>query len=146
MDKNTQKATKLQLPQTKSQLQPQRRGLNINLMKQAAFSAAALILINLLPSEPALAACNATINGRPMTPQECNVIIQVYGQVLPGNYLVDSNGNWVNVNNPQHRGNIYRDAQNNSRGSSGGGKHFNTLIDPTGGCEGGSCVNIIDRY
>ena len=146
MNKTTQKSNNLQQTQSTSQIQPQRKILNLKSIKRAAFSTAALILVNLMPSEPALAACNATINGRPMTPQECNAIIQVYGQVLPGHYLVDANGNWVNVNNSQHRGNIYRDAQNNSQGSSGGGKHFNPLIDPTGGCEGGSCVNIIDRY
>ena len=146
MNKSTQTSTNLQQTQPKSQIQPHRRVLNLTSIKRAAFSTATLILVNLMPSEPALAACNATINGRPMTSQECNVIIQVYGQVLPGHYLVDANGNWVNVNNRNHYGNIYRDAQNNSQGSSGGGKHFNTLIDPTGGCEGGSCVNIIDRY
>lgn len=29
-------------------------------------------------------------------------------------------------------------------GGRANGRHFNTLIDPSGGCEGGSCVNIID--
>ena len=123
----------------------------MTLMKRAAFFSAALVAMTCLPSKTALAACNATINGRPMSPQECATTIQVYGQVIPGDYLVDENGNWVNVNNPLHRGNIYRDAQSqgnqNSYGGSWGGQSVvspHGVYDASGGCEGGSCVNIID--
>jgi hypothetical protein len=109
----------------------------------------------------AQAACNATVNGRPMTEQECAITIQVYGQVIPGDYLVDDYGNWVNVNNPNLRGNTYTDARYNQNnyydgqsydsqpaqgGYFGGGSYVSPrgIYDPSGGCEGGSCVNIID--
>ena len=101
-------------------------------------------------SEPAAAACNATINGRPMTHQECAIAVQVYGTVIPGRYGADANGNWWNLDNPQHYGNTYRDAQRNSQqgygGSFGGDSLFSPkgVYDGSGGCEGGSCVNIID--
>lgn len=98
----------------------------------------------------ASAACNATINGRPMTYQECSIAIQVYGTVIPGRYGVDANGNWWNLDNPRHHGNTYRDAQRNNQQSYGGSFGGHSLAGPngvyegSGGCEGGSCVNIID--
>ena len=101
-------------------------------------------------SGTAFAACNATINGRPMTQQECALAIQVYGTVIPGRYGADANGNWWNLDNPLHQGNTYRDAQRNSRQSYGGSFGGGSLTSPhgvydgSGGCEGGSCVNIID--
>lgn len=81
-----------------------------------------------------------------MTYQECQQAIQIYGQVIPGDYLLDNNGNWVNADNPMHRGNTYRDARRSSGGSWGGGGYVGTtaVYDSTGGCEGGSCVNILD--
>ncbi|HPF60052.1 MAG TPA: hypothetical protein P5149_14890 [Candidatus Competibacteraceae bacterium] len=115
-------------------------------MTRVAFSATALAVMTSLSSETALAACNATVNGRPMSPQECVLALQVYSQVVPGNYRVDNQGNWVNINNPWHRGNTYRDAQR-PRGGAWGGQSLVSprgIYDPTGGCEGGSCVNIID--
>jgi uncharacterized membrane protein YgcG len=121
-------------------------------LKQTAFSAAALAVMICLSSGATLAACNATVNGRPMSLQECALAIQVYGQVLPGDYVVDNNGNWANINNPAHRGNTYRDAQSTHNGGSQGGGSWGGgsivsprgVFDSTGGCEGGSCVNIID--
>ena len=101
-------------------------------------------------SGTAFAECNATINGRPMTYQECSLAIQVYGTVIPGRYGADANGNWWNLDNPLHQGNTYRDAQRNSRQSYGGSFGGGSLSSPhgvydgSGGCEGGSCVNIID--
>ena len=101
----------------------------------------------------AFAACDVMINGRPMTEEECATAIQIYGQVIPGEYLMDEYGNWVNINNPAHRGNTYTDAQNNQNtyqegygGSWGGGSVVSPrgVYDASGGCEGGSCVNIID--
>jgi hypothetical protein len=133
--------------------QTQYRGdLNMTSLKQTAFFAAALAVMTCMSSETTLAACNATVNGRPMNLQECALAIRVYGQVVPGDYVVDNNGNWVNINNPAHRGNTYRDAQSTPSGGSlkGGSWSGGSIVsprgvfDPTGGCEGGSCVNIID--
>ena len=114
--------------------------------KRAVFSTTALVVMLLVSSEVTYAVCNATVNGRPMTQQECALSIQVYGYVIPGDYYVDSYGNWVNVNNPMHRGNTYRDAQGSGGGSWGSGSYVgpNTVYDSSGGCEGGGCVNIID--
>lgn len=124
----------------------------MNMLKRTAFSVSALTVLTLMSSETSLAACNASVNGRPMSVQECSIAIQVYGQVLPGDYLVDNNGNWININNPAHHGNTYLDAQSATGGGSatggswGGGSVVSphAVFDPTGGCEGGSCVNIID--
>ena len=118
----------------------------MNLIKRAAFCAVAMAAIINLVSQTASAACNATVNGRPMTPQECTTAIQVYGRVVPGDYLVDDYGNWVNANNPMHRGNTYTDGRRASSGSWGGGSYVSPrgVYDASGGCEGGSCVNIID--
>ena len=82
-----------------------------------------------------------------MTAAECALNIQVYGGVIPGDYAVDVRGNWINVNNPSHRGNIYMDAQSGTQsGSWDGGSVVSPrgVYDASGGCEGGSCVNIID--
>ncbi|HEX5077552.1 MAG TPA: hypothetical protein VFV80_00270 [Geminicoccaceae bacterium] len=67
------------------------------------------------------AACDATVNGRPMSMELCQVAWQVYGGVLPGNYHVDEAGNWVNLDNPRHAGNFYRDAQTPRAGGGSGG-------------------------
>ncbi|MCU7930492.1 MAG: hypothetical protein KZQ90_06805 [Candidatus Thiodiazotropha sp. (ex Codakia rugifera)] len=115
-------------------------------MKRVTFLTAVLAVTTYISSETALAACNATVNGRPMSQQECAQSIQVYGQVIPGDYLVDGYGNWVNANNPMHRGNTYRDARS-YRGGSWGGQSYvspHSVYDSSGGCEGGGCVNIID--
>ena len=47
--------------------------------------------------------------------------VEIYGGVLPGNYYVDEAGNWVNVDNPAHAGNFYRDAQAPRGGGGSGG-------------------------
>ena len=115
-------------------------------MKRTTFSFLVLAVTTFLSIETALAACNSTLNGRPMSQQECALSILVYGQVIPGDYLMDGYGNWVNANNPMHRGNTYRDSQS-SRGGSWGGQSYVSpggVYDPSGGCEGGDCVNIID--
>ncbi len=114
-------------------------------LNRVTLSVAAAALISTL-SVPAFANCNATINGRPMTLQECALVYRVYGRVIPGAYLMDRYGNWVNVNNRRHRGNIYRDSEGSSSGSWGGGSYVSPhgVYDSSGGCEGGSCVNIID--
>ncbi len=113
---------------------------------RVTYSSLVLAVMTVISSETVLAACNSTVNGRPMSQQECALSMQVYGQVIPGDYLMDQYGNWVNANNPMHRGNTYRDAQS-SRGGSWGGRSYvspNTVYDASGGCEGGDCVNIID--
>jgi hypothetical protein len=121
------------------------------LLNKTALSSSIWAVVICFLCESALAACNANINGRPMSQQECAQVMQVYGQVIPGNYLVDANGNWVNANNPAHRGNLYQDAQATYRSQSQGGSWssksyvgYSGVYDPSGGCEGGSCVNIID--
>lgn len=115
-------------------------------IKQTTILTATLAFTALIPQRVVLAACNSTVNGRPMTVQECNTAIQVYGNVVPGHYYADNNGNWVNLNNPSHRGNTYRDARRQRGGSWGGGSYTSpsAVYDASGGCEGGSCVNIID--
>jgi hypothetical protein len=66
------------------------------------------------------AACNAIVNGQPMSMELCQVASMVYGGVMPGRYHMDQAGNWANIDNPAHAGNIYRDAQM-GRGGGGGG-------------------------
>lgn len=83
------------------------------------------------------AACNATINGRPMTWQECQTIVSVYGSVIPGHYLADDQGNWVNRANPYHRGNIYQDAQRRRYGGGGSSGGDGGMTCGTFGCVGG---------
>jgi hypothetical protein len=82
-----------------------------------------------------------------MSAEECAWNIRVYGGVIPGDYAVDAAGNWVNLRDPAHRGNIYSDAQpQGSQGGSWGGSYTGptAVYDGSGGCEGGSCVNILD--
>ena len=67
------------------------------------------------------AACNATVNGQPMSMEICQTAWQIYGGVVPGNYYVDQAGNWVNIDNPAHRGNFYSDAQGGGGGGGGSG-------------------------
>jgi hypothetical protein len=67
------------------------------------------------------AACNATVNGRPMSMELCQAAWQIYGGVLPGDYYVDEAGNWVNLNDPGHAGNFYSDAQGGGGGGGSGG-------------------------
>lgn len=118
----------------------------MTLIKRAVFFFTTLAVVLGISIESAMAACNATLNGRPMTEQECALSMRVYGQVIPGDYLMDGYGNWVNANNPMHRGNTYRDANRNAGGSWGGRSYVspNAVYDGNGGCEGGDCVNIID--
>jgi hypothetical protein len=107
-----------------------------------------LIALTCFATETAFAACNSTVNGGSMSPEQCAWIIRVYGNVVAGDYAVDDAGNWINIRYPQHRGNIYRDAQRQGgHGGSWGGDSYtspNTVYDGSGGCEAGSCVNIID--
>jgi hypothetical protein len=116
-------------------------------MKMLALKGIVALGVFAAAASPAHAACGATINGYPMTPQQCALAIQIYGTVIPGRYGADANGNWWNLDNPRHRGNTYLDAQR-ARNSAGGGRrtgrHTSTVIDTSGGCEGGSCVNILD--
>lgn len=121
----------------------------MTLVRKATFFAV-LAVMTCLSSEKALAACSSTVNGRPMSVQLCNVTTRVYGRVSPGHYRMDNRGNWFNIYNPRHRGNIFRDAERSVPygGNNPGADRRPTddppiLIDPSSGCEGGSCVNII---
>jgi len=93
----------------------------------AALSAATLVSAIVFSPE-AEAACGAQLNGRPMTAQECISLRSIYGSVLPGRYASDGRGNWVNLDNPGHRGNIYTDRR---RGGGGGGGGGLTCVDGT---------------
>lgn len=109
--------------------------------------AAAFVILAMSPWADANAACGAFVNGRPMTDDWCRTATQIYGYVQPGRYVADDRGNWFNLDTGQS-GNVYLDSQSpGRRGSSnngGGGRWTSTTIDPSGGCEGGSCVNILD--
>jgi hypothetical protein len=80
------------------------------------------------------AACNATVNGWPMSPQDCALAIQIYGYVEPGHYWLDQQGNWGRIGVPYAQGNLYMDAQ------SGGGRASDSdgmTCYSSGGCIGG---------
>jgi hypothetical protein len=78
------------------------------------------------------AACNATVNGRPMSPQDCMMARQIYGSVAPGHYVADQRGNWSNLSNGTS-GNIYRDAQRGGGSGSYGGGMTSTPFGSVGG-------------
>jgi hypothetical protein len=78
------------------------------------------------------AACNATVNGRPMSMELCELVWQIYGGVVPGHYQVDEAGNWVNLGNPAHAGNLYRDAQMARGGGGGSGGMTSTPFGSVG--------------
>lgn len=61
------------------------------------------------PWEEAFAACNATVNGRPMSAELCALATRVYGSVVPGHYWVDDQGNWGRVGSQYAEGNLLRD-------------------------------------
>ena len=79
-----------------------------------------LSVLVLAHTTDAVAACGATVNGKAMTVTECRLARQIYGEVVPGDYLRDARGNWVKIGDPSVRGNIYRDAQR-ARNSNGSG-------------------------
>ncbi len=89
-------------------------------MNVKAISVKLVFISMMMQCLPAHAACNAVVNGRPMTMEACRNVIAVYGYVTPGRYLADESGNWVKLDAPyaDSRGNIYRDAQGS--GGSGG--------------------------
>jgi hypothetical protein len=89
-------------------------------MRGGAYLATLLAGLSFITSS-ADAACNATVNGRPMSMELCRTASQIYGGVLPGHYYVDEAGNWVNIANPAHAGNFYRDAQGPRGGGGSGG-------------------------
>ncbi len=92
------------------------------------------------------ASCNATVNGKPMPWVECEAACQIYGSYPYGDYLRDRKGNWVNINNPSERGNIYVDAQySRGCGGSGGGSSSGGHWSDGDGCIssewfGGTCI------
>jgi hypothetical protein len=90
-------------------------------MRGRVYLATLLSGLSLTFASGADAACNATVNGRPMSMDLCETAWQIYGGVLPGDYYVDEAGNWVNLANPAHTGNFYRDAQGPGGGGGGSG-------------------------
>ena len=93
-------------------------------------------LVSVTASE-AEAACNATVNGAPMSIELCAAVYQIYGGVVPGHYQVDRAGNWVNLANPSHNGNFYRDAERPRGGSGGSGGSGGLTRTPFGSVGGG---------
>jgi len=87
--------------------------------------------LSLTVATGAHAACNATVNGLPMSMELSEVVWQMYGGVVPGHYRVDEAGNWVNLSNPAHAGNLYRDAQM-ARGGGGAGSSGGLTTTPFG--------------
>ena len=88
------------------------------------------------------------INGQLVQPALVAEIEQAIGVALPsgaygwdGQYLYDGYGNSVPL---YIRGPGPSQYSYNPGG--GGGQHTDIIIDPSGGCEAGSCVNIIDRW
>lgn len=74
----------------------------------------------MLPLADAHAACGATVNGAPMTVEQCNLAIQLYGSVQPGHYWMDGSGTWGLLGDPTPRGNIYSGAYQSRSGAYGG--------------------------
>ena len=83
-------------------------------------AAAAFITLTLPWADDAEAACGATINGAPMTVEQCNLAIQLYGSVQPGHYWMDANGTWGLMGDPTPRGNINSGAYESRPGLYGG--------------------------
>ncbi|MDH3662081.1 MAG: hypothetical protein OEU92_18980 [Alphaproteobacteria bacterium] len=74
----------------------------------------------MLPLSAAHANCNATINGFPMTAEQCRLAIQTYGYVQPGHYWMDANGTWGVMGDPTPLGNIHSGAYQSRSGVYGG--------------------------
>ena len=98
------------------------------------------------PWEEAFAACNATVNGRPMSPELCALATRVYGSVVPGHYWVDYQGNWGRGLTSMPRAtccvtSVAAAARHGPGGAAGGDGEFTYFNDPdtggsvmTGGC------------
>jgi hypothetical protein len=83
-------------------------------MKKAMFFAIMALGIVGAGVETSYAACNAIVNGRPMSQQECASATAIYGYVEPGYYWLDAQGNWGKRGAAYPQGNLYRDAQRRS--------------------------------
>ncbi|NJO36927.1 MAG: hypothetical protein HC871_03970 [Rhizobiales bacterium] len=81
---------------------------------------AALLGSAMVPAGPAHAACNATVNGYPMTAEQCAFAVEKYGAVQPGHYWMDANGTWGLMGDPTPRGNIYAGGYQSRQGVHGG--------------------------
>jgi len=86
-----------------------------------------------------------TVNGQPLNPRQMAEADWNVGLRLPnGHYWWDPNtGYWGVVGGPA-LGRVAPAVGRRPPGGGGGGGLFPITIDPDGGCEGGSCVNIID--
>jgi hypothetical protein len=110
-------------------------------MGKSLFAVAGLAAV--LATE-AQANCLATVNGRPMTSQECEMAPQIYGSYPYGHYLRDAQGNWVNLCDWSEQGNVFLDARPGPpSGGSGGGGHWSDgpglQRTPVGSVGGGFC-------
>ena len=85
-----------------------------------ALAAAGLAIAALPFADQAQAACGATINGAPMTAEQCTLAKQLYGSVQPGHYWMDANGTWGLMGDPNPRGNIYSGTYQTRPGTYGG--------------------------
>ncbi len=75
-----------------------------------------VLILTMVQGLNANAACNAMVNGRPMSMDLCRIATRVYGYVTPGYYRMDGKGNWVKLDAPSagSQGNLYHDAQGSS--------------------------------
>ena len=87
------------------------------------------------------------VNGQLLNPYQVAQADQNAGYRVPdGFYWLDhASGYWGLVGGPA-LGRIAPSGGGGGSSGAGGSGHYNTVIDTTGGCEGGSCVNIIDRW
>ena len=71
----------------------------------------AAFIFTIVQALHANAACNAVVNGRPMSAHDCSIATEIYGYVTPGHYWMDKAGNWVKLDSPYagSTGNIYKD-------------------------------------
>lgn len=113
-------------------------------MARTAMVAAVFVLtVASMPAEKALAACNATVNGRPMSQELCAYATAVYGGVVPGHYWVDDQGNWGRMGSPYAEGNLLHDS---GGGGSAGSRGQPWIYRGPGGSAGsdGECMYYND--
>ena len=84
------------------------------------FPIATILGVTMVPWADAYAACGATVNGVPMTVEQCNFTQQKYGYVEPGHYWMNDNGTWGRVGDSTPRGNIYSGIYQSRDGLYGG--------------------------
>jgi hypothetical protein len=119
-------------------------------LASSSLAAALLITACLTAAAPAVAdhlsGRYITVNGQPLGPQEMAEADWNVGFRLPnGHYWWDPNtGYWGLVGGAALGRVAPARRSRGSGGGGGGGGLYPITIDPSGGCEGGSCVNILD--